>query len=159
MRGPSVGLFDSLRRRKAEPTERPLTKNAVLISISESDRSDFGRVDFAAQSPDQQVFSAIWALESAVNCDGFASYFATDDDSITFAPQALDIIGAAQAASIVRRALELPPESSDELTDEQLEELEVLDQAFMEYPDDLTALLYDFVAARPESFGAIPAVS
>jgi hypothetical protein len=154
-----VGLLDSLRRRKAQPTGRPLTKNAVLIALSESDRSDFGRADFAAQSPDQQVFSAIWALESAVNCDGFAGYFASDDDSIAFAVQALETIGAAQAASIVRRALTLPPESSDELTDEQLEELEVLDQAFMEYPDDLTALLYDFVAARPESFGVVPSVS
>jgi hypothetical protein len=105
------------------------------------------------------VFSAIWALEAAVNCDGFASHFATDDDSITFAPRALDIIGAAKAASIVRRALELPPESSNELTDEQLEELEDLDRAFMEYPDDLTALLYDFVASRPESFGEVRSVS
>lgn len=153
-----MGLFDSFRRHKAEPSVPPLTKDAVLISLSESNRSDFGRVDFAAQSADQQVFSAIWGLEGAVNMDGFASYFASDEDSITFAAQALDIIGATHAATLVRRASELPPESSNDLTDEQLEELEELDQAFMAYPDDLTALLYDFVAARPESFGAVPAL-
>lgn len=154
-----MGLFDSLRRHEAAPAVPLLTKDAVLIALSEGDRSDFGRVSFAAQSPDQQVFSAIWALESAVNTDGFASYFASDEDSIPFAAQALDIIGAPHAAALVRRAAELPPESSNDLTDEQLEQLEELDQAFMDYPDDLTALLYDFVAARPESFGAVPAIS
>ena len=154
-----MGLFDSLRRHRDRPAERPLTKNAALVSLAESDRSDFGRVAFAAQSHDQQVFSAVWALEGAANGDGFASYFATDDDSIAFAPRALEIIGAPRAASIVRRALALPPESSDEMTDEQLEELEELDQAFMAYPDDLTALLYDFVASKPESFGDVPAAS
>jgi hypothetical protein len=153
-----VGLFDSLRGRKAAPTARPITKDSVLISLSESDSTDFGSLDFAAQSPDQQVFSAIWALESAVNCDGFASYLDSEDNSIAFAPQALDAIGATRAAAIVRQALELPRESSNDLSDEQLEELEELDQAFMEYPDDLTGLLYAFVAARPQSFGEVPAV-
>ena len=154
-----MGLFDSLRRRNPNPPERPITKDSVLISLSESERTDFGRVDFAAQPPDQQVFSAIWALESGVNCDGFASYVASEDESIPFAPRALETVGARRAASIVRRALELPPESSNELSDEQLEELEELDQAFMAYPDDLTGLLYDFVAARPQSFGEVPALS
>lgn len=154
-----MGLFDSLRKHKGEPTVPPLTKDAVLISLSGSNRSDFGRVDFAVQSPDQRVFSAIWALEGAVNMDGFASYFASGEDSVSFAAQALDVIGAPHAAVLVRRAAELPPESSNDMTDEQLEELEALDQAFMDYPDDLTALLYDFVAARPESFGAVPAIA
>jgi hypothetical protein len=152
-----VGLFDSLRRSKPNPVAPPLNKNAVLIALSESDSTDFGRVGFADQSPDQQVFSAIWALESAVNMDGFASYFASEDESIGFAEQALETIGAHQAVSIVHQAMQLPPESSNDMTDEQLEALEGLDQAFMAYPDDLTGLLYAFVSARPESFGDVPA--
>jgi hypothetical protein len=152
-----VGLFDSLRRSKPAPVAPPINKNAVLIALSESDRSDLGRVDFADQSRDQKVFSAIWTLEGAVNMDGFASYFASEDESIGFAAEALEAIGAHQAAAIVRQAQQLPPESSNDLTDEQLEELEGLDQAFMAYPDDLTGLLYAFVAARPESFGEVPA--
>jgi hypothetical protein len=39
-----------------------LDKNAFLISLSESDRTDFGRVDFAIQSQRQKVFSAVWGL-------------------------------------------------------------------------------------------------
>jgi hypothetical protein len=152
-------LFDSFRKKQRAVTEPQPTKNSVLISLSESDRTDFGRVDFPAQSQDQKVFSAIWALESAVNCDGFASYLDSEDDSIPFAVEALETIGASQAAAIVRHALELPRESSNELTDEQLEELEGLDTAFTSYPDDLTSLLYAFVAARPESFGEVPDLS
>ena len=40
--------------------------NRVLIALSESDRTDFGRVAFAEQSDAQKVFSAIWELESQV---------------------------------------------------------------------------------------------
>jgi hypothetical protein len=34
------------------------------IELSESDRAHFGRVDFKEQPEEQQVFSAIWELES-----------------------------------------------------------------------------------------------
>ena len=43
-----------------------MDKNAFLIELSESDRTDLGRVDFGEQSEEQQVFSAIWELESQV---------------------------------------------------------------------------------------------
>lgn len=39
-----------------------MDKNHFLINLSESKRTDFGRVDFAAQSEAQKVFSAIWSL-------------------------------------------------------------------------------------------------
>lgn len=50
-----------------------MDKNALLIELSESDRTMFGRVDFDQQPPDQQVFSAIWELENQVNNGGLLS--------------------------------------------------------------------------------------
>jgi len=49
-----------------------MDKNSCLIQLAESDRTDFGRVDFLLQPHDQRVFSAIWALESEVNSGGFS---------------------------------------------------------------------------------------
>jgi hypothetical protein len=127
-------------------------------------RTDFGRVDFAEQSPDQRVFSAVWALEAEVNNGGFAQYFASwDGDTAGFAPDALERIGATSAAAIVRRALaavsaEPLPDDHDArealvngLSDDQLRALEVLDEEFFAYPDDLTGCLFAFVSAHPEA--------
>ena len=43
-----------------------MDKNSYLIDLAESDITQFGRIDFGDQSQEQQVFSAIWALESAL---------------------------------------------------------------------------------------------
>jgi hypothetical protein len=37
-----------------------MDKNQTLIMLSESDRTAFGKQDFAEQSIPQKVFSAIW---------------------------------------------------------------------------------------------------
>lgn len=44
-----------------------MNKNRILIDLSESKKTGFGKQEFAEQSHPQQVFSAIWALESEVN--------------------------------------------------------------------------------------------
>jgi hypothetical protein len=54
------------------------TKNHILIGLSESDKTQFGKQDFAQQSTPQKVFSSIWALESEVNNGGFPQYFLND---------------------------------------------------------------------------------
>lgn len=146
-----------------------MDKNHYLIDLSESEYTDFGRVDFAAQSELQTVFSAIWTLESQVNNGGFLQYFISSDfDKAEFAPEALRRIGAASCSEIVRRALRalVPgplPGSREEceslvesLIEEASEQFEALDSKFYAYPDDLTELLYDYVAAHPEVFGATP---
>jgi len=85
-----------------------MDKNAILIELSESVRTDSGRVAFASQRPEQRVFSAIWALESQVNNGGFAQYFVSHDgDTAHVAPSALREVGAARCAEIVTRALEI----------------------------------------------------
>jgi hypothetical protein len=50
-------------------------KNSILIDLSESDKTKFGKQAFATQSAPQQVFSSIWAVESEVNNGGFSQYF------------------------------------------------------------------------------------
>jgi Domain of unknown function (DUF4375) len=66
-----------------------MTKNHILIRLSESDKTEFGKQDFARQSLPQKVFSAIWALESELNNGGFSQYFLNSTgDSTPFAVEA-----------------------------------------------------------------------
>lgn len=116
------------------------------MDLSESPRTDFGRVEFDKQSQVQRVFSAIWALESKVNSGGFSHYLTCEEkETVPFAPTALRAIGALRCAAIVDKALLMEP-SGDYLT---------LDEEFMAYPDNLTDLLFEYVVAHPESFGSV----
>jgi hypothetical protein len=143
-----------------------MDKNSYLIELSET---VLGR-DFQEQSDVHKVFTAIWALESEVNNGGFSQYFwNASGATANFAPRALRVIGAAACAAIVERALQVVsrdplPEDDDarSLLVDSLDEaanarLQSLDSEFFEYPDDLTALLFEFVRAHPEEFGPIPA--
>src|SRR5580765_992814 len=82
------------------------SKNHILISLSESDKTQFGKQDFATQSTPQKVFSSIWALESEVNNGGFSQYFLNDSaGTAAFIAEALDTIGAPRTADVCRRAI------------------------------------------------------
>jgi hypothetical protein len=146
-----------------------MDKNRILIRLSESDKTKFGKEDFARQSRPQKVFSAIWALESEVNNGGFSQYFFnSSNDSAEFVVEALNAIDAPQTADICRRAIQaafpagLPqtPEAvrtqAADFSDEILVKLESLDQEFFSYPHNLTDLLFAFVSAHPEEFGHLP---
>jgi hypothetical protein len=138
-----------------------LDKNHYLIELSESERTDFGRIDFTKLSDNQKVFSAVWALESQVNNGGFGQYFRSSDcDTANYAPVAL----RTSCADIVRRALDVVSSSPlpllqeecealiDDLDEERSSHLAALDDEFFKYPDNLTELLYVFVAAHPDDF-------
>lgn len=146
-----------------------MDKNDILIHLSESEKTSFGKEDFASQSLPQKVFSAIWALESEVNNGGFAQYFANDSaDFASFVAEALETIGAPKVAGICKRAIAaafpagLPadPEAinaaAGDFSDETLHELDLLDREFFAYPDNLTDLLFAFVLKHPEEFGTLP---
>ncbi|HEX4124623.1 MAG TPA: DUF4375 domain-containing protein [Tepidisphaeraceae bacterium] len=123
-----------------------MDKNTLLIKLSESPRTDFGRVAFAKQPEAQQVFSAVWASESEVNNGGFRSYLTgSEADTAAFAPKALRIVGATKCAAIVDRALQIGPSG----------DISEVDDEFMAYPDNLTELLFAYVASHPEVFGEI----
>ena len=82
--------------------------------------------------------------------------------------EAFETIGAPKTASICSRAIatafptglpatvELIRSGAAEFSDEILEELEPLDQEFFAYPHNLTDLLFAYVSAHTEEFGALP---
>src|SRR5579862_1167371 len=136
-----------------------MNKNRILIDLSESDKTKFGKLEFAEQSLPQRVFSAIWALESEVNNGGFTQYFLNSSaESASFVVQALEIIGAPKTASICNRAIvtafpsglpatvEAIRSVAADFPDEIPEKLETLDQEFFAYPHNLTDLLFAYVS-------------
>jgi hypothetical protein len=146
-----------------------MNKNDILINLSESAKTRFGKEEFARQSLPQKVFSATWAVESEVNNGGFSQYFFNDSaESASFVVEALETIGAPRTASICNRAIALAfptglpktPEiirsAAAEFSDEILGKLEPLDQEFFAYPHNLTDLLFAYVLAHPREFGALP---
>jgi hypothetical protein len=146
-----------------------MDKNDILIHLSESEKTDFGKEDFALQTQPQKVFSAIWSLESEVSNGGFAQYFLNDSaETAYFVSEALETIGAPETASICKRAIAaafpsgLPGDAESisaaagDFSDQTLHELDLLDREFLTYPDNLTDLLFAFVLKHPEEFGTLP---
>jgi len=147
-----------------------MNKNSILIDLSESERADFGKKDFATQSTPQKVFSALWSVESEVNSGGFAAYFGFSNsaETATFVVESLEAIGAPRTANICRRAIAtafphgLPPtpeavsSAAADFSDETVAALEWLDQDFIAYPHNLTDLLFAYVSKHPEEFGTLP---
>ena len=145
------------------------SKNNILISLSESDKTQFGKQDFATQSAPQQVFSSVWAVEAEVNNGGFSQYFLNDScETAVFVAKALDTIGAPRTADICRRAIAtafpagLPPTpkaistAAADFPDDVLEQLGALDNEFFAYPHNLTDLLFAYVSKHLEEFGELP---
>lgn len=144
-----------------------MDKNSFLIELAESEGTDFGRVDFASQNIAQKTFSAIWELESQVNNGGFDQYFRnSNSEIIAYAPEALQRIGATACVDIVKAAIAMiaPIPAGDDArinaldmaleADEEM--LESLDSQFFSYPDNLTELLFAFVAKNQVEFGKVP---
>jgi uncharacterized protein DUF4375 len=146
-----------------------MNKNEILIRLSESEMTKVGKEEFAQQSLPQKVFSAIWEVESEVNNGGFSQYFLNDSaESASFVVAALEQIGAPSTASICNRAMvtafldglpqtvEAIRSIAGDFSEEILEKLEPLDQEFLSYPHNPTDLLFAYVNAHPEEFGALP---
>ena len=143
-------------------------KNRILIQLAESPRSQYGKVPYEKQSKPQQVFSALWGLESEVNNGGFAQWFENSAGEMALDTEtALRAIGADRAAAIVAKAVAAfpggaPPRDHDArqqqlrtASDGVRSTWERLNQEFFKYPDDLTSLLYAWVKAHPKEFGSI----
>lgn len=146
-----------------------MRKDRILIELSESKMTQFGRKEFATQSIPQQVFSTIWELESEVNNGGYSQYFQNSSaETAPFLVAALVTIGASQAAELSTCAInaafpdglpaapELISSVADKFSDDVLGQLDVLDKQYFSCPDNLTDLLFDFVSKYPDEFGVMP---
>jgi Domain of unknown function (DUF4375) len=136
--------------------------NRRLIRLSENPTSRFWRFGYEDLSNPERVFLVIWELESEVNNGGFHQYFYNRSGAL--APNvvgALNTIGAQATAGIVQRALNavvntITSWSEDasrqakvnQLSSETRQLLEELDQEYYACPEDLTPLLYNYVAGH-----------
>jgi Domain of unknown function (DUF4375) len=145
------------------------TKNQILIGLSESPQTRFGKEDFTSQTVPQTVFSALWEVESEVNNGGFSQYFVNSSaESAHFVVDALNMIGAPKTADICERAIATAfpaglPQSEEairsaaaDFSDEVLEKLEPLNEEFFSYPHNLADLLFAYVSEHPDEFGTLP---
>src|ERR1700722_6823042 len=83
-----------------------MDKNGILIELSESDKTKFGKEDCNTQCFPQKVSSSIWALESEVSNGGFSQYFVNlSSETAGFVTEALETIGAPTTADICKRAI------------------------------------------------------
>lgn len=146
-----------------------MDRNAILIALSQSNRTEFGKDNFSVQSIPQKTFSCVWALEAEVNNGGFSQYFFNSSrETASFVVEALKVIGASKTAQLCEQAIStafpsgLPadPDLIRSATADFSESIEArlseLDNQFYGYPDDLTDLLYRYVSMHPEEFGEVP---
>ena len=142
-----------------------MDKNRYLGELAEHPDARFWRESFESLTRPEQVFRCVWELEADVNGGGFEQYFANSGgDHAWFAGEALREIGAQRLSAITAEAVAMfgaeAPEVEQPARHTQIAHLErpvheyweALSEAFREYPDDLTELLYDYVAAHREAF-------
>ena len=125
-----------------------------LFAISDRVFNRFAEVGYDNLSTPEQVFITIWSLEADVNNGGFDQYFFNSwGDLAAQTPAALEAVGAAHTAEIVRRANQVfgkgGPSPDRNRRQKQLDslpatasgEFDSLDEAFYAYEDDLETLL------------------
>jgi Domain of unknown function (DUF4375) len=130
----------------------------LLRQLAENPAARFRKLEFGRLSRPEQVFLCVWELEAEVTNGGFTQYFESSAaDNAKHVTYGLDAIGALRTQKIVQQAIDLVgddvlDENEDERTDrlESLSEkkrskLEKLEQQFLSSPEDLNALLYEYV--------------
>jgi hypothetical protein len=153
-------------------TKKPLLPPGAeidLIRISEAVWAREAAFGVDALSAAERVFLCVWNLEAEVNNGGFEQFFINSaGDNAAETPTALRQIGAAQAATIAEEANGVflpsgPPTDRDaraaaleRLGAPATDTLNMLDARFYKYPDNLEALLRQFVDRNREQFYAAP---
>ena len=140
-----------------------MDKNRRLIALAQHPASRFWKLDFDELTVPERVFRCIWELEGDVNNGGFVQYYENSSGDTAHSVEfALVTVGAEDTAAIVREANSLfeggvPPKVQEDRqnvveswSDQQTEGLDLLDDRFYQYPDDLTELLYGYVAAHKD---------
>lgn len=144
-----------------------MDKNRKLIALAEHEAARFWKVDFNLLTEAERVFLLVWEVEGEVNNGGFAQYYGNSaGERAARCPGALQSIGAGAMAKIVEEANAVfgdagPPEDREAreatmaaMPEDSGDRWEKLDDQFFEYPDNLTELLYAWVATwRGGGFG------
>lgn len=131
---------------------------AFLIALSDKVCPRLWNEGWTSLTHAERVFASVWQLEAEVNNGGFDQfYYNSAGDQALKTVSALEVIGAAHTAELVRRANALfgtggPPkdraarqDALDSISQDREGDLEELDAAFYEYKDNLSDLLYEFV--------------
>jgi hypothetical protein len=131
-----------------------------LFTLVDDIQAKEGTDGYEALTPAERVFFCVWTLEAEVNNGGFNLFYLNSSGDIAAeVPGALRAIGADHTASLVDRANGLfgaggPPADRDsrqalldDLEESAEDEFEALDQAFLEYRDNLSQLLAGYMKA------------
>lgn len=138
---------------------------SFAIALSDLVFPRWDRDGYEALTPPERVAYCIDALEREVNNGGFQQFFANSSgDTAADTLSALEALGAAATADLLRRAIGVFPDARPPVDREQridlLEQLPAdaaatwsrLDDEFYRYPDDLPALLRQYVAEHRAGF-------
>jgi hypothetical protein len=136
-----------------------------LIGVSEKVFARSEKVGFDGLTDPERVFYCVWILEGQVNNGGFDQFFFNSSGNYsTETVDALEKIGAAKTAGIVRRANSVfkngQPSKNWTARQEELlampesvtQILTQLDKEFYKYEEDLSKLLYEFVTKHRAEF-------
>jgi hypothetical protein len=130
----------------------------ILFAVNARPDLQVWKLDFAELTWAERVFRTVWGLVGEVDNGGFDQfYFNSSGDTAYFVPEALQAIGAVEAAKIVSAANAIFPSPHpasnreqrkrelDALDDFSQRRLKSLEELFYCSPDDLTQLLSSFV--------------
>ena len=139
-----------------------------LIALADAYRDRWSSTPYGSLSRPEQVFGGVWELEAEVNNGGFSQYFLNSSGRrAPLAPDALRAIGAPHFAEIAQAALAVMGSQVPWTDDDNRQEvvghlgthaeaaLDALDTKFYACPEDLSALLYTYVAEHRTDF-ALP---
>jgi hypothetical protein len=131
-----------------------MNKSMILINLSESEQTRFGKEDFHIQSVHQKVF-----LGAGIRGQQRRFFSVFSEQQQKPRPSLLKQFAESMLRALPGYAIMLPanPEAissaAENLADDRLDELEVLDGEFMKYPHDFAELLFAYVSRHPEDLG------
>jgi hypothetical protein len=144
---------------------RETDDTAFAIAMSNLVFARCEAVGFAALSEAEQTVYCLDALEREVNNGGFSQFFLNSSgDTALETVAALERLGAAHTAGLVRRAVSVfpgaRPSADRDAREKQMDALpesasalwSELDRAFLEYRDNLAALERQYVTGRQADF-------
>ena len=142
---------------------------AFAIALSDLVFPRYDRDGFASLTPAERVAYCVDALEREVNNGGFEQFFwNSSGDTAHETVEALEAIGAGQAAQMVREAMACFPggavaasrdnreQALQSIGEAAREKWQALDGRFYEYPDDLTGLMRRYVERNRAGFRGWP---